>query len=236
MSTNILSLSYSYRILFDNNSTLGLGLSFGMESLKIATSNLSPVQANDPILESNLSILNAKAGFGIYYYGDKYYVGFSSPNLIPNKMYKDSQVNDANFDGNGSQENIHLYAMAGYGIEMAEGDFILKPQVLVKSVVGKDRKAPFQLDANISLIMYQRFIVGGTLRTTIANKNMGEDLENIASADILGGVYITPNLLVGYSYDFTMGKLNDYDSGSHEIMLGFDIDLRRKGAYTPRLF
>ena len=125
--------------------------------------------------------------------------------------------------------------MAGYAFNLADGNVILKPQTLLKTVAGKDRKAPFQFDFNVSILLYERLVLGSTVRTTFANKNEIH-LENVASADLLMGVYITKDLHISYAYDFTLGNLKNYDAGSHEIMLGFDFNFRKSGIYTPRMF
>ena len=40
----------------------------------------------------------------------------------------------------------------------------------------------------------------------------------------------------GYAYDFTTSQLTSYNSGSHEIMLNYDLDFFAKGFKTPRKF
>ena len=235
-STNTLLASYAYRMLFENDSKLSFGISAGFESYKIAVSDLNPLQTTDPLLQSDLSKINPKVGAGVYYYGKNYYFGISSPNLIPNKLYSESDLaNDQNINRD-SEQATHLYIMGGYAFEMAEGKFVLKPQVLLKAVTSKEKGSPHQVDFNLSMLMFHRLIVGSTFRTSLGNKNVDMDLEDHASADLMMGFYITPQWLVSYAYDFTLGDLKDYDSGSHEIMLGFDMNFRKEGAYTPRLF
>lgn len=234
MKTNLVTMSYAYRLPFErNDSKLSFGLNFGFESSSINGSNLELVQLNDVISQVNYRKISPKVGAGIYYYGKKFFVGVSSPNLVPNKIYK--VKGDPN-DNVNSKQTTHLYFMGGYAFEFAEGDFVLKPQALFKTVFGNGRKAPWQADFNLSMVIKQRFIIGSTIRTTIGNKSEGIDLEKFASADVMAGFYITKQFLVSYAYDFTLGDLNNYDSGSHEIMLGFDFDFRRTGIHTPRYF
>ena len=40
----------------------------------------------------------------------------------------------------------------------------------------------------------------------------------------------------GYAYDYTLSDLGDYNTGSHEIMINYDLDFLGKGFRTPRLF
>jgi type IX secretion system PorP/SprF family membrane protein len=234
-TSNTLMASYSYRMLFENDSKLSFGISLGLESYKIAVSDLNPLQSTDPLLQADLSKIHAKAGAGIYYYGRNYYFGVSTPNMIPNSLYSANDMMEGSDVVLQSEQAAHIYVMAGYGIEMADARFILKPQVLLKAVANDKKGAPHQLDLHLSMLMFHRLIVGTTFRTSFGNKNE-INLADHASADLMMGFYITPQWLISYAYDFTLGSLNDYDKGSHEIMLGFDMNFKKVGAYTPRLF
>ncbi|MEZ5009451.1 MAG: type IX secretion system membrane protein PorP/SprF [Chitinophagales bacterium] len=233
MNSNTLALSYAYRLPFErNDSKLAFGVNFGFEALKINAGGLQLNDNFDPIKEQNYSSINLKTGAGVYYYAPKFYVGVSTPNVIPNRFYKTS---DDFLNDDESKQAIHLYLMGGYAFEIADKKVVLKPQVLFKTVLSGQKKAPWQMDWNISMILYERLILGSTVRTTIGNKNEN-NLEDVASADLMIGVYATKQFLIGYAYDFTIGHLSNYDSGSHEIMLGFDMNFKRAGSYTPRYF
>lgn len=232
-STNTLMASYAYRILFEKGSVLSFGMSAGFEAQHIAVSNLNPLQNTDPLLQSDIRKINPKAGAGIYFYGSNYYVGVSTPNVIPNKLYKKDDVESDIIAE--SKQATHIYVMGGYAFEMAESKFILKPQVLLKAVTSRERGGPHQIDFNLSMLMFQRLILGTTFRTSFGNKNE-INLDDHAAADLMMGFYITPQWLISYAYDFTLGDLQDYDSGSHEIMIGFDMDFKKVGSHTPRLF
>lgn len=236
-STDWLAASYAYRLPFENGSILAFGVSAGFESWRIKTSDLEMLQADDPMLSADLSKINMKAGTGIYYYGSKFYLGISTPNLVPNNLFNKGDLEEGSVLADDSKQVIHMYFMGGYAFELADGNFVIKPQVLVKAVTSGKRNAPFQLDANLSMIMFERLILGSTFRTTIANKNE-VDLENVAAADLMLGSYLGKDKqwFVSYAYGFTLGSLKNYDSGSHEIMLGFDINTKKSGTFTPRFF
>jgi type IX secretion system PorP/SprF family membrane protein len=236
LNTHYVAISYAYRLPLENGHTLAFGVNGGMQTFEIRTSELEAVHSTDPFLQSDLSKVNARVGTGIYYYDSKFYVGVSAPNLIPNRLYKEDEVASEAFQGEQGEQSVHLYGMAGYAIEFAGGDFVLKPQVLFKAVTSREKSAPFQADFNLSLILYERLVVGGTVRTTFSNRSNSYDLENVSSADVMIGVYANKNWYIGYAYDFTLGKLNQYDTGSHEIMLGFDMDFKKTGVFTPRYF
>ena len=53
----------------------------------------------------------------------------------------------------------------------------------------------------------------------------------------LMNINVTPSLRVGYAYDYTLSNLGQFNSGTHEIMLLFDLDLLGKGYdKSPRFF
>jgi hypothetical protein len=49
-------------------------------------------------------------------------------------------------------------------------------------------------------------------------------------------VEITNFLRLGYSYDYYMNRTGDYNSGTHEFMLGFDISGIKTKMSSPRFF
>lgn len=236
VSSNHLALSYAYRLPFRNETTLSFGVSAGFETFKIRTNELEALHNTDPLLQSDISRIAFKTGAGIYYYGSKFFIGISSPDLIPNRLYKDGDVESQNFTGERAESAIHLYAMAGYAFEFADGKFVLKPQAKFRGVTSTKKKAPVQVDWNLSMILFERLILGSTFRTTFKNENESVELENKAAADIMMGFYVTKQWFLSYSYDFTLGELKNYDMGSHEIMIGFDMNFKKEGVFTPRYF
>mgnify|MGYP003885541637 FL=1 len=66
---------------------------------------------------------------------------------------------------------------------------------------------------------------------------MGYRLDDAVSA--LVNFRVTPDLRIGYAYDYTTTNLGSYNSGSHEIFILFDIDLfgfRAGYNRSPRFF
>lgn len=50
------------------------------------------------------------------------------------------------------------------------------------------------------------------------------------------GLQVLPQVLVGYSYDFTTTELQKYNSGTHEIFLRFELRSKEKQIKSPRFF
>jgi hypothetical protein len=43
-------------------------------------------------------------------------------------------------------------------------------------------------------------------------------------------------LRLGYAFDYVTSELSTYGNASHEFMLGFDLNFKRKSMISPRYF
>jgi len=108
--------------------------------------------------------------------------------------------------------------MAGMAIPLNNG-LIFRPSTLLRYTPN----APLNIDLNASFLFNDLFGLGVSYRSSNAFIFMFE-------------FNITENLRLGYSYDTYLNQLKAYNKGSHEIMLGFDIGLKRSRMLTPRYF
>ncbi len=152
--------------------------------------------------------------FGAYYYTQKFYVGLSSSHLTGGTL---------KFRENNLTYQISRHYMLASGLAMVVNpNVVFKPSILVKYVEG----APLNFDANVSVLLKKDFWIGMSYRTNSA-----------FNAQSLVGIFeynITDFLRIGYSYDFAMGKLRNYNSGSHELFLGVDMNISKKVSLSPR--
>lgn len=227
----IIMPSFAYRIPFKNNTKLSFGISAGINIYKINLTTLDATDENDPLLTQNLKGVNPSVGVGIYYYGKKFYVGISSPNIVPADMiHKKDKVYNLTIDK--IVEVPHLYLMGGYTFEMGKKkNFWIQPQLLFKYLMSSKYKIPFELDANLTFTLYKIANIGVTYRTGLANT-----FSNRESVDFMGMFTLPKGFSFAYAYDMTISKSKIYHQGSHEIMLGYDIDVTKKGIRTPRYF
>jgi type IX secretion system PorP/SprF family membrane protein len=206
--------TFAYRILFPN-SRLAFGLQAGVKYADIDWMQLNPYDLEDPLFKAQIKNRAVPdANFGIYYYSQKYYFGFSSKQLLQNQM-------DV-VKVNGKQEFTkllrHFYGMAGAAY-VVNDNLVFRPSVLVKFV----QHAPPQMDLNASFMIRKSFWLGASYRTEQALALMTE-------------FNITENLRIGYSYDIWFNELQAYNKGSHEIRLGFDLGVFDKRMLNPRYF
>lgn len=170
----------------------------------------------DPAFANNISQVFPNVGVGAFYYGENYYLGLSSPNLLKTKHLED----ESGIVATGVEE-IHYFFTGGYVFQLSE-NVKFKPAFMMKSAIG----APASFDFTTNFLLYDYFEIGAGYRW--------DD-----SVSGLFNIRISPAVRVGYSYDYTISNLGKFNSGSHEIILLFDLDRsKNKKGYdkSPRFF
>lgn len=206
--------NYSYHLKMGNGK-LAMGLSSSLTYSKAYLSELKVWDANDDVYKNNTSTsFTPNFGAGLYYYSTNYYLGISAPHII-------------NYDPNTSlhvtaekapHQVRHYYITGGYVYTVNE-DFIIKPSLLLKYVA----KAPFQADVNLNVLLKKVLWLGASYRT-------GDSFVGMI------GFQINNRLHLGYAHDFTITPLQDYNSGTHEIILSYDFGKEAIKMKTPRFF
>jgi len=221
--------NYAYRLAMnsDGSSRLAFGVGVGAVQLGIDGSLLNPndVEVNQPIGNQNSILPDARAG--IFYSDNRFYAGLSADNLV-------SQYIDIDRYAFIAQPKPHYYLTAGMLLPINQ-DIQIKPSFLLKD----DRGGPTSLDLNAFFILGEKLWVGGSYRTGVKlyNKNyLQGDLSQLNSAVAAIQVMPNSNLRIGYAYDFSIGPLQGYSSGTHEISLGYFFNRKNIRMSTPRYF
>jgi type IX secretion system PorP/SprF family membrane protein len=207
---NAISADLSYTIQTSETWKLSFGIKATANLFDLDASKLNPVDATDPSLQ-NYSKFSPNIGAGLYLHSDKAYLGFSVPNFIETNRYDDNEV--AIF-----KERISYYLIAGYVFDLAN-TVKFKPALLTKMVEG----APLQVDVSGNFLFYDKFTVGVAYRWS-------------ASLSAMVGFQITDGLYIGYGYDRETTNLSNYNSGSHEIFLRYELFNNINKIKTPRFF
>lgn len=173
----------------------------------------------DPAFANNISKVFPNIGAGMYLFGENYYAGISVPNLLMTKHLErqDGIIADG-------VEAMHYFITGGYVFTFNGNDnFKLKPAFMAKAVSG----APLSIDFTTNVLINNKFELGVGYRH-------GDSVSGLTS------FYLTPTLRVGYSYDYTLTNLRNFNSGSHEVFLLFDIDFGKFSGNgydkSPRFF
>jgi type IX secretion system PorP/SprF family membrane protein len=183
-------------------STLSFGLRAGASSYSARLSDLIAWDPNDNVYAGGdiQGQFVPKFGFGMYWHNERSFAGISVPLMV---ALDDAIIIDNSITSNHFTQ--HYYLNAGTVFD-AGANLQIKPSFLVKYLP----EAPVQVDLNCNFLIYRRLWLGGGYRTGDALIAMVE-------------YNLTPQLRMGYAYDYTLSDINTYSSGSHEIMLGFDF-------------
>ncbi|WP_067147447.1 PorP/SprF family type IX secretion system membrane protein [Pseudotamlana agarivorans] len=203
--------NFSYTLNLSYNKRLSFGVKAGGKFLNIDWSKGS-FQENENIFQDNIdNEFLPTIGAGIYFHTDKSYLGLSVPNFLTNQYY-DGVQNEVD------TEKLHFYLIGGYVFDLSHS-VKFKPAFLGKFVVG----APVIVDLSANFLFHEVFRAGVAYRWN-------------DSVSALVGMQITPRLMVGYAYDYTTTPLQDFNTGTHEIMLRFDLISSEKQLKSPRFF
>jgi len=206
---------FAYVLKLGGKNKLSLGLKAGFSSMQ---TNFNGFRFTDPetdfAFSENINATKPNIGVGAYYFRDNLYVGLSVPNLLKSKYVEEK----SGVNAFGSEE-IHTFLTAGYVFQVND-NLKLKPAFMSKFVKG----APITLDVSANVLYNEKFEFGAAYR-----------IDDSVSA--LFNINVTPTLRVGYAYDYTLTNFGQFNSGTHEIMLLFDLDLLGKGFdKSPRFF
>ena len=195
------------------NASGDLELSFGVKGgLHILSTDWSKglFQNSDRLFNEDLNLISPTIGAGLYLHSDRGYLGLSVPNMLNTQHYDDFQESIAT-------ERLHYFLIGGYVFNL-NATTKLKPAFLVKGVSG----APLIADLSLNALFNDKFTLGAAYRW--------DD-----SFSGLLGFQVSEGLFVGYAYDATTTGLNNYNSGTHEIMLRFELQQIGK-ILSPRFF
>jgi len=207
---NTISADLSYFINTSETFKLSFGIKATANLFDLDASRLNPVDATDPSFQ-NYNKFSPNIGAGLYLHSDKAYIGFSIPNFIETKRYDDNEV--AIF-----KEKINYYLIAGYVFDVGN-EVKFKPALLTKIVQG----APLQVDVSGNFMFNDKFVAGLSYRWS-------------AALSAMVGFQVTDGLYIGYGYDRETTNLKNYNSGSHEIFLRYELFNNIDKITTPRFF
>jgi type IX secretion system PorP/SprF family membrane protein len=201
-------LTFAQRVQISENSFLAAGVNAGLSKYVANYSNIqTPESALDPVFTDQNDLLG-NFGMGVMLFSDKFYLGVSSPFFLSQNFA--SELNTE------TSHKPHYLLQAGYLFPLGE-DVKFKPNMLVKYVNG----SPMQIDLNANFLLKETIWLGASLRS-------------LDSFDVLAEIEVTPNIQIGYSYDFTTTALSQVERGSHEIMLNFRLPVN--GRSFPRCY
>jgi type IX secretion system PorP/SprF family membrane protein len=212
-STSIYT-DYAYHLVLGKG-RLSLGLRAGFDLSNTNYANLTLIDPADGAFQNNdKPYFLPNVGTGVYYYTKKFFFGAAVPSFL---SYLKSSTGNISFD---TFKNFDLLVSAGALFYYSEA-FKFKPSVFVAYSMDKSRK--MRVDFNGNFIIKDFLWIGGSWRTT---------------EKVVVGILqfqITPQAMIGYSYDYPVGSLSTYSKGSHEVILRYEFGYKVT-ADNPRYF
>lgn len=212
------NVAYRFQTSRSNFMSIGLKAYGGLfqaryTSLKLTSDIFGEEDVNFSYDPSNLAIFNV--GIGGFFHSKDYFLGFSSPRLLKNKI----ENNDLNIYNTvrGRSEPTY-YLMGGYSFPMSAW-MEFQPAFVVKGTVG----APLSIGLYGTVILKDKLKLGGFY----------------AYKEIFGTLIqmqITDRISAGYSFDVAANRLITTNLGSHEVSLTYEVKSFRKRIVYPRRF
>lgn len=225
-----LDANVSYAIETSKDGNLAFGLKLGGRVLNIDWSKGEYKDQGDHTFLHNVhNKFLPTVGAGIYFYKPKWYVGLAVPNFLRTEHYdiNKKDIQDAIRNSTNPQyqkdmkrmaeERLHFFLIAGYVFDLSDS-IKFKPAALVKGVAG----APLIADVSANFLFNNRFRAGLAWRW--------DD-----SVSALLGVQINRSFHIGYAYDLMTNNYRATNSGTHEIMLRYEV-LGKMAMKSPRFF
>ncbi|PKQ65594.1 hypothetical protein BZG02_00900 [Labilibaculum filiforme] len=214
-------LNYAYQIQISHEGKLSMGLQAGFINKQVNWTELTfydpnPSSANDALIpDNNISTWVPNFGLGFYYYTPDYYFSLSIPRLLSNDQPSTEGIsNNMNFDS----KSLFYYLGAGINLPInSEIDFA--PSVLF---VGSHKTSNL-ININLDFIHNSGVSVGAGYRS------------DGTWAGLLG-YQLTQKLRFSYSYEKSYGNYPTKGYTNHEIILNYNLSLRKSQITSPRYF
>lgn len=190
--------SYAYQIGINPGLRLSMGISASVMQFRVDGTQLNPRDVSDPALLDMVSTSYLPdAGIGFYLYAEEFYVGLSAAQLLNNKI----KIFE-NKDGlNRLKTHINLIGAYRYQIDR---DWLLEPSVMIKGT------APKELSFDVTARAEWRNMVWGAVSYRYHE-----------AIGIMVGYSFDQMLFFGYAYDIGISAIRKYNTGTHEIMIGY---------------
>lgn len=211
------NVDFSYTIQTSEEGRLAFGLKTGASIVDINYSKLNAMHPTDIPQGDIDNKVNLQIGAGAYYYTDKFYVGLSVPNFIESTHFDQASIENATISALG-KERLHYFLITGYVFDLSE-DVKFKPAVMTKLVTG----SPLQIDGSANFMFYDKFTLGAAYRWS-------------AAWSAMAGFQMTDSLFLGFAYDRETTDLTQFNDGSFEVFLRFEIFKKPERILSPRFF
>lgn len=205
MMMNSVTGNYSYTLKLNEQHKLAFGLDAGVDIYTTDYDRL--VYWDDDVMFDNQKATNVTPhiGTGVHYYTDQYYVGISVPRLVNFNNDSPLAINAEKLP----QIVSNYFLTAGYKFDIND-EFKMQVNLLGKYT---PHVLP-QGDLNV-------------MATYIDMIGLGVGYKSLGFATTYLQYTYDDAVTIGYAFDFTLSKMADYSSGSHEIMIKYRLPSKK---------
>lgn len=226
-------VNYAYRIPLGTKLKLSIGVRglyklYQIDNVRFLDPDQVGIQHNS---FPNINTFNFGAGIYLWNKRDRFYVGFSIPHLLNNKLYHDQTVNT---NSNNAQEYRHYFLTGGLVVgKLDGGKFKFYPSFMMKFA----KNTPVDFDVNANFLLFERLWLGAGYRFGGNFYTDNKQVKVGKGSAVIGMIkaMVVKNLEIGYAYDYTLSDLGDYENGSHEFLINFKFDRKRDGFDNQRI-
>ena len=210
---NTVSGDLSFTIKTSEDYKLSFGIKASANILSVDFNRLTVLPGDSPSIgRYNIdNKITPNIGAGVYFHSNKTYFGVSIPHFLETKYYDDNTASVAS-------ERMHFYFIAGRIFDLNQ-NLKFKPALLTKLVNG----APLQVDLSGNFLYNDNVTLGLAYRWD-------------AAFSAMAGFQVSDSWFIGYGYDLETTKLANYNSGSHEVYLRYELFKNYDKIISPRFF
>jgi type IX secretion system PorP/SprF family membrane protein len=208
---------FSYTIPVGIKTKLAFGMKAGFTQYNIDQELLTdPTVINDQFFDDVSNRWSPNIGIGAFLHSNKWYLGLSAPRIL-NTDYNKGKQGTLDYV---ALERVSYYFTGGYVFDLS-ATTKFKPAMLLKATNG----APLSFDITANFLFNETFWLGGSYRIN----------QSAAALGAIADFQVSKQLRIGYAYEYPISELRAYTSGTHEILLMFEI-FQNKRIKSPRFF
>jgi type IX secretion system PorP/SprF family membrane protein len=223
LTRNLIYGTYAYRLKVEQDAYFSMGLMAGIDNQvnrlsQVSVSDVVGAPADPNFAQNNLNMTGGNFGAGVYYNTKTFFAGLSVPRMLDNQV-KTNFNNTKVITITKLDPTLFTYYLTVGNVFKLNDDLRLKGTAMLKAV----KSAPMQLDVAASAFIKEMIWAGLAYRTN-------------SSMSIILGVQANKQLLVSYSYDYGLNRIQTYSQGSHEIAVNYLFSFKSRKVITPRYF
>lgn len=227
-SQTTINTDYSYKLEVGKG-RLSMGIRAGFTLIKSDLSNANTIDEGvDPELLDE-AFFRPNFGYGMHYYTETFYIGAAIPRFLKHTISDDGFSEDVAKE---TASNRAYQLTTGGVFEVSEG-FMLKPSMLFRALPSIKT---YQMDFTLMGIIKDQFSIGTTFRGDALSRDMYDRSWATQSVNFMLGYQLGNGITIGYAYDLSLGDIQAFQNGTHEVMFGYDIQKKGNAVLSPRHF